>query len=206
MMGKSNSKDACPASMARVFREIGFDKTSLLVNTLSNASKMVETNASATEDRAKRYLKDVKRFVKVVAGWSPFNTHWNYSCFMYFSKHIISPWTARRLDVQRFGQKEFVLYCNPFFINHIVLQNYIYIYFQYISSSSEACQGLQKLNYFTSFPSFTAYFTNSCSEIIIHARACDLWQCIAFFLLPESYNRLSLKFKIDKVDLISLSS
>ena len=31
----------------------------------------------------------------------------------------------------------------------------------YYSSSSEACQNHQKLNSFTPFPSFTAYFTNS---------------------------------------------
>ena len=55
--------------MARVFHEIGINKTSLLVNTLANASRMVAANTSATEDRAARYLKDVKGFVKVIEGW-----------------------------------------------------------------------------------------------------------------------------------------
>ena len=40
----------------------------------------------------------------------------------------------------------------------------------YYSSSSEACQDHQKLKSFTPFPSFTAYFTNSISQIIIHPK------------------------------------
>ena len=39
----------------------------------------------------------------------------------------------------------------------------------YYSSSSEACQDHQKLNSFTPFASFTAYFTNSISQIVIHS-------------------------------------
>ena len=58
----------CPASMARVFHEIGINQTSDLVNTLEKASRMVAKNASATEERAKRYLKDVKGFVKAIEG------------------------------------------------------------------------------------------------------------------------------------------
>ena len=38
----------------------------------------------------------------------------------------------------------------------------------YYSSSSEACQDHQKLNSFTPFQSFTEYFKNSISQIIIH--------------------------------------
>ena len=53
----------------------------------------------------------------------------------------------------------------------------------YYSTSSEACQGHQKLNSFTLFPSFTAYFTNSISQIIIHPKNMQLMECLAFFLL-----------------------
>ena len=54
--------------MARVFHEIGINETSDLVNALAKASRRVAENASATEDRAKRYLKDVKGFVKTIEG------------------------------------------------------------------------------------------------------------------------------------------
>ena len=60
----------CPASMARVFHEIGINETSSLVNALVKASRLVAKNASATEDRAKLYLKDVKGFVKAIEGTS----------------------------------------------------------------------------------------------------------------------------------------
>ena len=53
----------------------------------------------------------------------------------------------------------------------------------YYSSSSEACQDHQKLNSFTSSPSFTAYFTNSISQIIIHPKNMQLMERLALFLL-----------------------
>ena len=54
---------------------------------------------------------------------------------------------------------------------------------EYYSSSSEACQDHQKLNSFTPFPSFTAYFTNSISQIIIHPNNMELMERLAFFLV-----------------------
>ena len=53
----------------------------------------------------------------------------------------------------------------------------------YYSSSSEACQDHQKLNSFTPFPSFTAYFTNSISPVIIHPENMQFMERLAFFLL-----------------------
>ena len=56
----------------------------------------------------------------------------------------------------------------------------------YYSSSSEACQDHQKLNSFTPFPSSTAYFRSSISQIIIHPKNMQFMERLAFFLLPES--------------------
>ena len=50
------------------------------------------------------------------------------------------------------------------------------------SCSSEACQDNQKLNSFTPFPSFTAYFTNSISQVIIHPKNMQFMERLAFFL------------------------
>ena len=51
------------------------------------------------------------------------------------------------------------------------------------SCSSEARQNHQKLNSFTPFPSFTAYFTNSIPPIIIHPKNMQFMERLAFFLL-----------------------
>ena len=51
------------------------------------------------------------------------------------------------------------------------------------SSPYEACQGHQKLNSFTPFPSFTAYFTNSISQIIIQPKNMQFVERLTFFLL-----------------------
>ena len=51
------------------------------------------------------------------------------------------------------------------------------------SSSSEAFQNHQKLDSLRPFPSFTAYFTNSISQIIIHPKNMQVMEHLVFFLL-----------------------
>ena len=46
----------------------------------------------------------------------------------------------------------------------------------------------------------------SLPQIIIHPRACNLWNVLPHSCFPESYNLPSFKSKINKLDLISLSS
>ena len=75
----------------------------------------------------------------------------------------------------------------------------------FYSSYSEACQDHQKLNSFTPFPSFAAYFTNSHKSSFI-PRPCNSWNVLPSSCFPESYNLPSFKSKISKLDLISLSA
>ena len=58
----------------------------------------------------------------------------------------------------------------------------------------------QKLNSFTPFRSLTAYFTNSIPKILIHPKN------LHSSCFPASYNLSPSKSKINKLDLISLSS
>ena len=67
------------------------------------------------------------------------------------------------------------------------------------SCSSETCQDHQKLNSFAPFPSFTAYFTNSTSQIIIHPKNMQSTERLASFFLFWI-------LQLAKLDLISLSS
>ena len=53
----------------------------------------------------------------------------------------------------------------------------------YYSSSSEACQGHQKLNSFTPFPSIAAYSTNFIPQIIIHPRNMQFMERFTLLLL-----------------------
>ena len=76
----------------------------------------------------------------------------------------------------------------------------------YYSCSSEAHQDHQKLESLTPFPSFTVSSTNSVPQIIIYPKNVQYMERLAFSFLPESYNLPSFKSKINKLDLISLSS